>query len=129
MIIYLFRYYVRKAFKTNDYLCRALLTGITRVSTPKASPGKESIFSDLNNLNIATTTTEKYCTAFGFTEKEVADALESKGLLSEMEHIRFWYDGFIFGSKADIYNPWSITMYLDLREYSTYWEDTSLCQS
>lgn len=114
----LIRSLFNSTFKTNDYLCRALLTGITRVS-------KESIFSDLNNLNVITTTTDKYCTAFGFTENEVLHALKSHNLTSEMEHVRFWYDGFTFGSKTDIYNPWSITMYLDSMEYGTYWADTS----
>ncbi len=76
-------------FKTNPYLERGLLTGITRVS-------KESIFSDLNNLEVVTTTSEKYSTSFGFTEKEVFQVLENNGLSSEKENIRYWYDGFSF---------------------------------
>ena len=105
-------------FKTNPYLERGLLTGITRVS-------KESIFSDLNNLEVVTTTSEKYSTSFGFTEKEVFQVLENNGLSSEKENIRYWYDGFSFGKRKDIYNPWSITKYLDTGEYGTYWADTS----
>ena len=84
---------------------RGLLTGITRVS-------KESIFSDLNNLEVVTTTSEKYSSSFGFTEEEVFRALESVGMPGEKENIRYWYDGFSFGSRKDIYNPWSITKYL-----------------
>ncbi len=105
-------------FKTNKYLYRALLTGITRVS-------KESIFSDLNNLEVITTTSEKYCTSFGFTEKEVFQALDERGLSGEKENVKFWYDGFIFGNQGDIYNPWSITKYLDSEELGMYWADTS----
>ena len=105
-------------FKTNPYLERGLLTGITRVS-------KESIFSDLNNLEVVTTTSEKYSTSFGFTEEEVFQVLENNGLSSEKENIRYWYDGFSFGKRKDIYNPWSITKYLDTGEYGTYWADTS----
>ena len=56
------------SFKTNPYLERAVMTGITRVS-------KESIFSDLNNLEVITTTSNKYEDAFGFTEAEVFRAL------------------------------------------------------
>lgn len=56
------------AFKTNPYMERAVTTGITRVS-------KESIFSDLNNLEVVTTTSKKYETSFGFTEEEVWEAL------------------------------------------------------
>ena len=105
-------------FKTNPYMERGLLTGITRVS-------KESIFSDLNNLEVVTTTSEKYSCFFGFTEKEVFNALEYNGLSREEENVRYWYDGFSFGKRKDIYNPWSITKYLDTGEYGTYWADTS----
>ena len=105
-------------FKTNPWLERGLMTGITRVS-------KESIFSDLNNLEVVTTTSDKYATSFGFTEKEVFSALEECGLNSEKEEVKCWYDGFIFGSHKDIYNPWSILNYLDKRYFTTYWANTS----
>lgn len=105
-------------FKTNPYMERGLLTGITRVS-------KGSIFSDLNNLEVVTTTSEKYSTSFGFTEEEVFTVLENAGIPEEKEHVRYWYDGFSFGNRKDIYNPWSITKYLDTGEYGTYWADTS----
>ena len=51
-------------FKTNPWAERCMMTGITRVS-------RESIFSDLNHLEVVTTTSKKYATSFGFTEKEV----------------------------------------------------------
>lgn len=86
---------------------------------------KESIFSDLNHLEVVTTTSEKYCTSFGFTEAEVFRSLEERGLSSEKEMVKYWYDGFIFGSARDIYNPWSITKYLDSERYGIYWADTS----
>ena len=105
-------------FKTNPYMERGLLTGITRVS-------KESIFSDLNNLEVVTTTSEKYSGFFGFTEKEVFNALEYNGLSREEENVRYWYDGFSFGKRKDIYNPWSITNYLDKKQLRPYWADTS----
>lgn len=105
-------------FKTNPYLERGLMTGITRVS-------KESIFSDLNNIEVVTTTSEKYATAFGFTEEEVICALDEFGLSDNLEKVKYWYDGFCFGSRKDIYNPWSITKYLDSGKFSTYWVNTS----
>lgn len=105
-------------FKTNPYLERALMTGITRIS-------KESIFSDLNNLEVVTTTSEKYRTSFGFTELEVADALEQFDLKENLPKVRQWYDGFCFGSQKNIYNPWSITKYLDTGKFDTYWANTS----
>ena len=105
-------------FKTNPYLERAIMTGITRVS-------KESIFSDLNNLNVVTTTSDEYCTCFGFTEDEVYDSLEKFGLSDKKSEVKKWYDGFVFGSHKDIYNPWSITSYLDKRKLAPYWASTS----
>ena len=105
-------------FKTNPYMSRGIMTGITRVS-------KESVFSDLNNLEVVTTTSNKYATAFGFTEKEVFDALDAGGLGKEKENVKAWYDGFVFGKHRDIYNPWSILNFLDKGEYKTYWANTS----
>lgn len=105
-------------FKTNPYLERGLMTGITRVS-------KESIFSDLNNLVVITTTSGQYATCFGFTEKEVFDALEEQGLGGWKDNVKKWYDGFIFGDEADIYNPWSVTSFLKEKKLKTYWANTS----
>lgn len=105
-------------FKTNSYLERAVMTGITRVS-------KESIFSDLNNLEVVTTTSGKYAEAFGFTQEEVWHALQEYGLYTEREAVKEWYDGFIFGNVKDIYNPWSIINYLDKKVFSPYWTNTS----
>lgn len=106
------------AFKTNPWLERGIMTGITRVS-------KESIFSDLNNLEVVTTTSDKYATAFGFTEEEVFAALEEAELSKEKEKVKQWYDGFIFGEHKDIYNPWSILNFIDKKNYGTYWANTS----
>ena len=105
-------------FKTNPYLERAIMTGITRVS-------RESIFSDLNNLEVVTTLSPKYTTAFGFTEQEVFNSLDEFELSDQKEEVKAWYDGFVFGKEKDIYNPWSIINYLDKKEYRTYWADSS----
>lgn len=105
-------------FKTNPYLGRALMTGITRIS-------RESMFSDLNNLNVVTTTSDMYADSFGFTQREVCDALEEYGLSQEQENVREWYDGFTFGEQKDIYNPWSIVNYLKTGRSGTYWANTS----
>ncbi len=105
-------------FKTNPYMERGLMTGITRVS-------RESIFSDLNHLKVVTATSEKYASSFGFTEDEVLAALEEYGLQEEMQRVREWYDGFRFGKCGSIYNPWSIINFLDERKYKDYWANTS----
>lgn len=113
-----FRSLFNTTFKTNSYLERAIMTGITRIS-------KESIFSDLNNLEVVTTTSKKYEVSFGFTEHEVFEALNQFGLSDKKEEVKFWYDGFIFGDTSDIYNPWSITNFLDEKKFDTYWANTS----
>ncbi len=94
------------------------MTGITRVS-------KESTFSDLNNLEVLTTTSEKYADCFGFTEKEVFAALRELGLSGRTQEVTSWYDGFTFGDQTDIYNPWSILNYLDKGRLAVYWADFS----
>ena len=105
-------------FKTNPYLARGIMTGITRIS-------KESIFSDLNNPVVVTTTSNMYTTAFGFTELEVFAALDEFGYSDRKEEIKYWYDGFIFGKQKDIYNPWSIINFLKTGEIEMYWANTS----
>ena len=106
-------------FKSNPSLERAVMTGITRVS-------KESIFSDLNNPNVVTTTSDEYATCFGFTEKEVFAAMDEQGIPEEeKKNVKAWYDGFTFGQVTDIYNPWSVTSYLSKKKYDTYWANTS----
>ncbi len=105
-------------FKTNPYLERAIMTGITRVS-------KESIFSDLNNLQVITTTSGKYMDCFGFTEEDVFAAIDEYGLSEKRQEVKKWYDGFTFGKQKDIYNPWSILNYLDKRQIGTYWANSS----
>lgn len=104
-------------FKTNPYLERAVMTGITRVS-------KESLFSDLNNLKVVTVTSKKYASCFGFTEKEVFAAMNEFGLTNK-EDIKHWYDGFTIGNLHDIYNPWSIISFLDEKKLKPYWANTS----
>ncbi len=106
------------AFKSNPYMERAIMTGITRVS-------KESIFSDLNNLKVVTTTSDEYATSFGFTQEEVISALDECGYSDMQEQVRAWYDGFVFGQHRDIYNPWSILNFLDTGKIGTYWANTS----
>ncbi|WP_270495236.1 AAA family ATPase [Eisenbergiella porci] len=112
------RNFFNSAFKTNPWLDRALMTGITRVSM-------ESIFSDLNNLVVITTTSELYAEYFGFTQKEVDDALNEYQWPEQKDIVIEWYDGFTFGNKKDIYNPWSIINFLKSGKVGTYWANTS----
>lgn len=114
-----FSCFFNATFKTNPYLERGLITGITRIA-------RESIFTGMNNLEVITTTSDEYAAAFGFTENEVFDALEDMGLGSEKGEVKKWYDGFTFGKCTDIYNPWSISSFIRKNgKYENYWADTS----
>ncbi len=105
-------------FKINPYLDRAILTGITRIS-------KESLFSGLNNLEVVSMTLNKYTGSFGFTQEEVSAALKEFELEDKEREVKFWYDGFTIGDRTDIYNPWSITNFLDKKVFQSYWANTS----
>lgn len=106
-------------FKANPYMERAIMTGVTRVS-------RKSMFLDLNNLVVVTTTSDKYADSFGFTEEEVSDLLGEYGLSDQKQQVKDWYNGFVFGDKRDIYNPWSIINFLDKKKIGRYWGNTSI---
>ncbi len=114
-----FRNFFNATFKTNTHLFRSIITGITRIS-------RESIFSDLNILEVVTTTSDKYALYFGLSEGEVFAALDDKGLGNEKQGVKKWYDGFTFGTHSDIYNPWSIVSFISKNgTYDAYWSNTS----
>ena len=117
-LVYFVRSLFNATFKTNQYLNSAIMTGITRVS-------RESIFSDFNNPKVVTTTSDEYITSFGFTEEEVFQALDDFGYTNKKQQVKEWYDGFVFGKQSDIYNPWSITNFLDTGKFAPYWANIS----
>lgn len=84
------RTFFNNTLKSNPYIEKALLTGITRVS-------KESMLSDMNNLYAASITTRRYEIAFGFTEAEVFAALDHAKLGKYKKRVKQWYDGFVIG--------------------------------
>ncbi|MBR2216277.1 MAG: AAA family ATPase [Selenomonadaceae bacterium] len=106
------------ALKTNDYLDFAVLTGVSRVS-------KESIFSDLNNLNVCSILSYKYSDILGFTDSEAEKLLSDNGVGNKMPELKMWYDGYQFGN-TEIYNPWSVIKYVDNNcTFAPYWLNTS----
>ena len=111
------------AFKTNDSLYFAVLTGCLRIS-------KESIFTGLNNFKVYTVKDVRYKEYFGFTDTEVKQILEYYGLASQYHAVKEWYDGYLFGNLG-IYCPWDVINYCgDLRDGSVsepqnYWVNTS----
>jgi hypothetical protein len=107
-----------KGLKDNLYLEKAILTGIMRV-------GKESIFSGMNNLKVATLIREDYSDKFGFTEEETINLLDEIGVEYNVDDVRDWYNGYVFG-KTVIYNPWSIINYADSykEDFRPHWVNT-----
>lgn len=110
------RTFINKTLKTNRYMGKTLITGITRVA-------KESLFSDMNNLAVYSVTSSKYAKYFGFTELEVQDILTFADC-DEMKKVKEAYDGFTFGNIKNMYNPWSVLCYASERELRPYWNDT-----
>lgn len=111
------RLFFNKTLKTNPYVEKALLTGITRIS-------KESFFSDMNHICVCSMTSSKYDYAFGFTEAEVKHAMKAQKF-DNFDEIKKWYDGFSIGRNTDIYNPWSIINFLSTGEIKPYWVNSS----
>ena len=111
------------AFKTNDSLKFAILTGCLRIS-------KESIFTGLNNFSVYTVKDIQYNEFFGFTDTEVRQMLEYYGFMEKYHTIKEWYDGYHFNN-LDIYCPWDVVSYchaLKMKsstEPQNYWVNTS----
>lgn len=114
------RAFMNEGFKNNVYLHKGVLTGIFRVA-------KESIFSDMNNLNVSTILSDNYREFFGFTQKEVEEVLKYYNIEENMETVARWYNGYVFGetNTTVIYNPWSIIMYANKGTLKPYWVNTS----
>ncbi|AYZ73354.1 9-O-acetyl-N-acetylneuraminate esterase [Fusobacterium necrophorum] len=112
-----FRTFYSAALKDNEYLHKGIMTGILRVA-------KEGIFSGLNNLAVYSILDEKYSSSFGLTEAEVEKALKYYQLEYNMEKVKEWYDGYLFGN-TELYNPWSILSYISNQTLEAYWVNTS----
>jgi len=105
-------------FKTNPYLYKGILTGVTRIS-------KESIFSGLNNLAVDTIFDKQFSQYFGITESELKEMLAFYGIPEKFDEMKEWYDGYDFGG-TEIYNPWSVIQYINKDCVPmAYWANTS----
>ena len=101
--------------KTNDNVKFAVMTGVLRVS-------KESIFSDLNNVDVYSILDQTYDEYFGFSEEETKKMLEEFNMILKPE-VKNMYDGYLYGNK-EIYNPWSIINYISRKELLPFWVNT-----
>ncbi|MDE5699323.1 MAG: ATP-binding protein [Lachnospiraceae bacterium] len=136
------------AFKTNDSLNFAVLTGCLRISKEsnvsaiaetsekrlkrfsQTSPLGDVLFTGLNNFCVYTVKDVQYNEYFGFTDKEVREMLEYYGFMEKYDTVREWYDGYHFG-ELDIYCPWDVVSYCHALkmnasvEPQNYWVNTS----
>ncbi len=112
-----FRIFYSSVLKSNIYLEKAVITGITRIT-------KETIFSGLNNISIYSIEEKSFDDTFGFTEEEVNQALNYYNLMPDATLIKKYYDGYRYGDK-ELYNPWSVLKYLEQKEIRNYWVKTS----
>ncbi len=117
-IVGFFKTFMGAVLKDNDtYLQKAVLTGILRIS-------KESIFSDLNNIEVYTLLDREFSDKFGFTTDEVKKMLEDYELDKTFKEVNKWYDGYNIGGTT-IFNPWSLLNYTNRRRFDVYWANTS----
>jgi hypothetical protein len=117
-IVEFFKTFMGAVLKDNDrYLFKAVMTGILRVS-------KESIFSDLNNIEVYTLLNKAFSDKFGFTTGEVQKLLSDYNLSSHFEEINTWYNGYNIGGTT-IFNPWSLLSFTNREEIDVYWANTS----
>lgn len=111
------RIFMSTVFKDNSNVLRGIITGILRVS-------KESLFSGLNDIGVKSILDCSMSTSFGFTQEETALLLSDYGLNDQLEAIKEWYDGYLFGDTT-IYNPWSRLNFVDTKgRFSPYWVNT-----
>jgi len=116
-VINFFKTFFEKAVKGNDYAEITVITGILRIA-------KEGIFSGLNNLEVHTILEKKYNEYFGILENDVENALKYYNLDFELDEVKNWYNGYLFGD-INVYNPWSIINFLKYRDLKAHWVNTS----
>ena len=116
-VINFFKTFFEKAVKGNDYAEITVITGILRIA-------KEGIFSGLNNLEVHTILEKKYNEYFGILENDVENALKYYNLDFELDEVKKWYNGYLFGD-INVYNPWSIINFLKYRDLKAHWVNTS----
>ncbi len=114
------RDFLSGAFKDNDTLFKACITGILRVS-------KESIFSGLNNVAVFSILDDYFASSFGLTQDEVKNLCDRLNLQNNLEGIKHWYNGYSIGGEESIYNPWSVLNYISMPQlgFKAYWNNSS----
>jgi hemerythrin superfamily protein len=106
------------ALKDNSDLEKGVVTGVLRIA-------KESIFSDLNNLDVLSLLELEFQDHFGFTEAEIERLIDDFSF-KEASILKKWYDGYLFGERV-IYNPWSVLHFMSRKKKvpRPYWINTA----
>ncbi len=111
--------FFNSTFKTNSYLYKTVLTGVSRVA-------KESIFSGANNFTVYSVMQDNtFSSDFGFTHEEVEKTLKDYNLSEALDDVQKWYDGYKIGDANNLYNPWSVLNFLKNNSLMPYWVNTS----
>ncbi|NOQ36400.1 MAG: AAA family ATPase [Methylococcaceae bacterium] len=99
----------------DTYIKFALLTGVSKFS-------KVSLFSGLNNLRDISLNPD-YASLCGYTEAEIKQVFAERLEGVDFKKLARWYNGYNFLGE-NVYNPFSILLYLDSKEFDNYWFET-----
>jgi len=117
--------FLRMLFKssgtTSKIFAAAYMTGILPIKKMKG----QSAVSDFKEYSVLNP--GKFAKYTGFTEEEVKQLCEQKGL--DFDKTKKWYDGYSFGSETSIYNPFSVMSAIDTGEFESYWKQTSAAEN
>jgi hypothetical protein len=116
-VIDFMRGFLSGAFKDNIYFEKGLITGCLRVA-------KESIFTGMNNLTVASILTHLFDGYFGFTPEETLTMLKDYHHEEKYGEIMAWYNGYQFGDRI-VLNPWSVLNAVAYHDLRPYWANTS----
>jgi len=105
--------------KDENEIEKGIVTGILTLA-------KAGIFTGLNNLDIYNLTDLRISDKFGFTHEEVSCLLTHYELEPHAKAIAEWYNGYTFGRKRELFNPWSVLNCIkNDGSLKTYWANSS----
>ncbi|MCD8205959.1 MAG: ATP-binding protein, partial [Clostridia bacterium] len=112
--------FLSAALKGNGvFLQMGIMTGVTRVF-------KEGTYSGLNSVDVYSVLNDKFVEYFGLTKNEVHEYLDYFGHADREKEVIDWYDGYLFGTNTEMFNPWSVSHYLyNNCKAQAYWVNTS----
>lgn len=116
--LFLMRGLFRSAIKDNEYMKKAVITGVFKIA-------KSGLWTGMNNSSDYSILAKQYAQYFGFTENEV-EALLAKANIQDntiKSAVKEWYNGYNIGGFI-MYNPWSIINFFLRLQIAPYWVNT-----